>query len=567
MTAEIPQSLAQRFVTYAQNFEDVMLWRALQQVERGFYIDVGAQSPETDSVTKAFSLRGWRGINIEPHPTYHEQLLKLRPRDLNLGVALGEQSGSLTMNLVGDSGLSTANEAFAGQHAAAGYAVHRHEVRMLTLAEVWRTHVPDGQAVHFLKVDVEGFERSVIAGNDWKFYRPWIVIVEATLPNSQVESYEDWEPILQDADYKFVYADGLNRFYVAGEHTELCSVFKYPPNVFDGLSTSLEQGLREALDSAQNVIEQSNAQRANLLEQLDLLTRDVRESHRRIEVFEAALIQAREREAALQEHLTNETTALRHEIAHRDESLANLKQRAEAAERAHEAIVQSPWWRITGPARTLMAAVPATARRQLRRVGKLGWWIMTPLRIPARLRFLRERRQPMADQGTQVSTFEPAELNLYPDRFPDRPVEPPLGSLSLPVTNRAAAARWCMCLLRSHPEVRRRFPRALTVPQADGFLEWIAKDGGQSYGLPEASRQLVAAVLLEDFGARARRYYLDRADVRALHPYGLDADGVAALYRWFAEFGCSEGQLSADEVLWLAIQVYESTFQEETVRK
>jgi len=31
------------FTSYAQNFEDVMLRRALNRVARGFYIDVGAQ--------------------------------------------------------------------------------------------------------------------------------------------------------------------------------------------------------------------------------------------------------------------------------------------------------------------------------------------------------------------------------------------------------------------------------------------------------------------------------------------------------------------------------------------
>jgi hypothetical protein len=29
------------FVSHAQNFEDLMLWRALKHIDRGFYIDVG----------------------------------------------------------------------------------------------------------------------------------------------------------------------------------------------------------------------------------------------------------------------------------------------------------------------------------------------------------------------------------------------------------------------------------------------------------------------------------------------------------------------------------------------
>jgi hypothetical protein len=34
------------FISYAQNYEDVMLWRALRDVEKGFYVDVGAADPE-----------------------------------------------------------------------------------------------------------------------------------------------------------------------------------------------------------------------------------------------------------------------------------------------------------------------------------------------------------------------------------------------------------------------------------------------------------------------------------------------------------------------------------------
>ena len=42
------------FKSYAQNFEDLMLYRALGHLERGFYIDIGAQHPKIDSVSKAF---------------------------------------------------------------------------------------------------------------------------------------------------------------------------------------------------------------------------------------------------------------------------------------------------------------------------------------------------------------------------------------------------------------------------------------------------------------------------------------------------------------------------------
>src|SRR3990170_2668962 len=83
------------FISYAQNFEDVILRRVLKDVEQGFYIDVGASDPVDDSVTKAFYDLGWHGINIEPIPTYFNLLCEHRPRDINLPVAISDKVGKI----------------------------------------------------------------------------------------------------------------------------------------------------------------------------------------------------------------------------------------------------------------------------------------------------------------------------------------------------------------------------------------------------------------------------------------------------------------------------------------
>lgn len=221
------------FISYAQNFEDVMLWRALKHVGEGFYIDVGALSPEFDSVTRAFYERGWRGISVEPNPEYHRRLQEFRERDVNLCLALSDESGSGSINLIDNPGLSTLDDRIAQQHEKAGFSFEKMQVELATLDQVWEEHVPRGQDVHFLKIDVEGFEGRVIRGNDWDRHRPWIVVVEATMPMSQDESYSGWEPILLENNYVMAYADGLNRFYVAGEHDGLRQALRFPPNYFD----------------------------------------------------------------------------------------------------------------------------------------------------------------------------------------------------------------------------------------------------------------------------------------------------------------------------------------------
>jgi len=225
-------------ISYAQNYEDVVLWRALKHIEKGFYIDVGAWSPDFDSVTKAFYDRGWCGINVEPNPEFKKEYEVKRPRDRTLCVALSDKPGTGSIYLApGFSGLSSLNKAVLEKNLPSHLVADCLTVEVTTLASIGQKYVAD-RDVHFLKIDVEGLEKNVLQGNDWSLLRPWIVLVEATIPLSTEENYSAWESILLAADYTFAYADGLNRFYVATEHAELMKALTYPPNVFDEFVSS-----------------------------------------------------------------------------------------------------------------------------------------------------------------------------------------------------------------------------------------------------------------------------------------------------------------------------------------
>jgi FkbM family methyltransferase len=222
------------FISYAQNHEDVMLWRALKNIENGFYIDVGANDPIIDSVTKAFYDRGWSGINIEPIPSHFADLSHQRSRDINLQCAVGASKGEINVWEFPVRGWATASFEVAEQHKASGLTLVSHKVPVTTLEDICTEYAP--QEIHFLKIDVEGFENFVIEGANFSLFRPWILVIEATKPNSIIEMHTLWEESLLSKNYVFGYADGLNRFYVAKEHDELLLVFRYPPNVFDAFA-------------------------------------------------------------------------------------------------------------------------------------------------------------------------------------------------------------------------------------------------------------------------------------------------------------------------------------------
>ena len=220
------------FISYAQNCEDVILWRALNTVYNGFYIDVGAWDPRNDSVTLAFYERGWRGINIEPDLEKARKLVAARQNDVTLQVALADTLGQQIFYVFPETGWSTLDTQIAHRHIAAGAEHHEISVKTMRLDAVCDHYAP--RDIHFLKLDVEGAEALVLAGADFKRHRPWILVVEATVPDSNTLNHHAWEGIVLGAGYKFAYFDGINMYYVAEEKAAmLMPKFATPPNILD----------------------------------------------------------------------------------------------------------------------------------------------------------------------------------------------------------------------------------------------------------------------------------------------------------------------------------------------
>jgi len=220
--------------SYAQNFEDVMLWRALAHVDKGFYIDIGAQDPVVDSVSLLFHENGWNGIHVEPVRYYADLLRQQRVGDNVIEAAVGDANELLHFFEIPGTGVSTAKASIAEEHRNRGFKVREIVVPCITLSAIF--HTVAGREIHWLKVDVEGFEQQVLGSWGESTSRPWIVLVESTHPLTQIQTHEGWEHALVTLGYSPVYFDGLNRYYVSEAHPELHSAFQAPPNVFDAFS-------------------------------------------------------------------------------------------------------------------------------------------------------------------------------------------------------------------------------------------------------------------------------------------------------------------------------------------
>ena len=222
-----------RRISYAQNAEDVRVWRAFRDRDHTTlrYVDVGANEPRSLSITASLYDLGWRGLLIEADPDLAELLRVHRPGDTVVEMAAAGGPGELDFHRVLGTGLGTLDRDQASLAAERGYTVERHRVRTDALDAILAAH--ECTDIHFMSIDVEGAEATVLSGLGLRRFRPWVLCIEAVHPGSDQPSHGAWESSVLDAGYQLVAFDGVNRWYVAREHADLAGAVGIPFNALD----------------------------------------------------------------------------------------------------------------------------------------------------------------------------------------------------------------------------------------------------------------------------------------------------------------------------------------------
>ncbi len=182
---------------YSQEGEDILLSKIFEDKESGFFIDVGAHHPKRFSNTLLLYQKGWHGINIDPLPGSMKIFKKIRPRDINLEIAVSRKEQELTYYMFNEPALNSFSKTIAMQHQNDHYKIEKMiKVPSLPLSKILTNHLPKKQTIDVLNVDIEGLDLEVLRSNDWQNYRPKIILVE--ILNSSLNTISS-EPI-----YKFL---------------------------------------------------------------------------------------------------------------------------------------------------------------------------------------------------------------------------------------------------------------------------------------------------------------------------------------------------------------------------
>jgi FkbM family methyltransferase len=167
--------------SYSQEGEDMILRRILGDNRKGFYVDIGAHHPKRFSNTYYFYKRGWRGINIDATPGSMKAFNKSRPADINIEVPVSRKHQTLTFYMFDEPALNGFSKQLSEQRSANGQSyriIQTIDIDTVTLSEILTKHLPEGQQIDFMSIDVEGWDYDVLVSNDWNRFKPKIILVE-----------------------------------------------------------------------------------------------------------------------------------------------------------------------------------------------------------------------------------------------------------------------------------------------------------------------------------------------------------------------------------------------------
>lgn len=214
-------------VYYSQNREDLIISALFSGQKGGFYIDVGSNHPINHSVTKLLYRNGWSGVNIDPNSSLVQLTRFDRKRDIHINAGLGSKSGKEVFRIYSNAGLSTFSEDLMASYSKVSSVFTDmycdEEVDILTLAEVCRKN--DITKIDLLKIDVEGYEKEVLVGNNWDKYRPKVICIENN------HKREDWSEYIIQQGYIRIFNDGLNDYFTEEKSGIAEKISAYPEEI------------------------------------------------------------------------------------------------------------------------------------------------------------------------------------------------------------------------------------------------------------------------------------------------------------------------------------------------
>ena len=223
--------------SWSEAGEDQCLRQIAEEVgclEKGFYVDIGANLPTRRSNTLALYQAGMRGLCVEPNLELAALFEKVRTEDEVICAAVGEEFSVGQLQRFNYHVFSTCSEEIAqerleGDRETLKTSLLRSSlVAMLPLKELLGKYLSaggKGRTFFLLKTDTEGFDLNVLRSNDWEKFQPLAILTESTGQEVEIA------PFLEQKGYVLAKSFPVNQLFLRSETFEACVKAKlFTPN-------------------------------------------------------------------------------------------------------------------------------------------------------------------------------------------------------------------------------------------------------------------------------------------------------------------------------------------------
>ena len=168
--------------TYSEWGEDLFIVKYFKNLNKGFYVDIGAYHPFFLSNTQLLFKKNWEGINIDINPTSIEIFNDARPNDYNVNTAVSNRNKKYInyytkniINLLSTTIIDSAKMSFLNN------SFNIRKTKCCGLNNIISKTKFKNRRIDFLNIDTEKSEVDVLKSLNFSKYKPKLICVEIHL--------------------------------------------------------------------------------------------------------------------------------------------------------------------------------------------------------------------------------------------------------------------------------------------------------------------------------------------------------------------------------------------------
>lgn len=190
---------------FSQTGEDIILHILLKEIpsKQIYYIDVGSNDPIRGSNTFLFYLKGGSGICIDGNKELIKKHEKIRPGDIALCNLISDKIEEATFYICDNNQVSTVSKKVMENRAHRWPVKETLKLQTSTLNNILRDYLPTNQNIHFLSIDVEGYDFKVLKSIDLIQYQPKVIVIELSQFELKSEFIKKSEIVTYLGEYNY----------------------------------------------------------------------------------------------------------------------------------------------------------------------------------------------------------------------------------------------------------------------------------------------------------------------------------------------------------------------------